>query len=192
VRHWVVAVLVASLVPLVAGPAHASVPNASVPNASVPDATEAYASWLRAQATPSSMVRAETAVDRALQTARAEAPHALDAFTEAFARAYQAHNPSVSLAELFALPAAHSAPLYRVLHQRAQHLGRAAAVSPVSWRTAVSPAASGSTGSTGAELATHPPGPAACVACTASLSPGSPFPAASLLQILSDAAPRGP
>lgn len=181
-RRWIVAVLVTSLAPLVAGPA----------SASVPDATEDYAAWIRAQANPASVNEAEAAIERALTAARVDAPHALDAFTEAFAEAYEAQHPALSLADLFALSTAPDAPLFQVLHQRAQHLGRAAALMPLSWRTAVSPVASGCASPVGGGPLPRPASVRAPVRTVAPLAAVSSLSAAFLLQILSDAAPRGP
>lgn len=135
-RRWVVALLVASLLPLVAGPAKASVTS---------DTTGEYARWLRSQTSPSVASAAEADVERALSAALSTSPSSLDGFTAAFARAYRAQHPSVSLADLFALSTVSDVPLYRVLQQRAQQWGRAVAVSPLSWRMAPSSLSPGRT-----------------------------------------------
>lgn len=181
-RRWAVTLLVMSLFPLVAGPA----------GAALPDATQGYAVWLRAQANPDVVDEAETTLSDALDAARSEAPHSLHAFTEAFATAYTAATPAVSLAELFALPAVADASLYRVLHERAQHLGRAAAVSPPSWRMATPPASN---------ARTAPPSTTGMVTLCAqevpslvvqSLRHGAVHSARWMIRVLSSAAPRGP
>jgi len=180
-RRWAVAILVMSLLPLVAGPAAAA----------QPDATQGYAAWLRAQAHPDVVEQAETTVADALDAARSEAPHSLHAFTEAFAVAYTAASPSVSLAELFALPAVADAALYRVLHQRAQHLGRAAAVAPPSWRTSPPPTSHARTAPPGAALTVTVHGSTAIDGAQQPVHQEAIHPA-HRIRVLSSADPRGP
>lgn len=119
-RRWVVAVLVTSLLPLVAGPL----------GDGVSEEGEAHALWLRAQVDGAVPDGAEAAFDAALKDAQATAGSSLEAFTAAFAESYRQQATSVSLGTLFALPSWNGATLYRALHQRAQQLGTHAAVPP--------------------------------------------------------------